>query len=236
MSDTQSISQDIIVILDESGSMASMGNEPKQAINSFIKDQQQTLNDEATFSLWKFNTGVSKVVDDEKLSQVKEFTDFNPYGMTALLDAIGEAIITKRNKEKNHNVICVILTDGVENSSKKYTSDDIRRMTKEMEEEFNWKFLYLGANQDSFNVGGGYGMNLNRCANFTCEPGNLDRITRSASSAISNYRTLSAAVNETPVDLRLPPNEDAPNKVVSAPARNSLKLQRSTGLSRVSSK
>lgn len=234
MSDTQSISQDIIVILDESGSMASMGEEPKQAINSFIKEQQKTLNDEATFSLWKFNTKVTKVIDDEKLSQVNEFTEFNPYGMTALLDAIGEAITTKRNKEKNHNVICVVLTDGVENSSKKYKSDDIRRLTKEMEEEFNWKFLYLGANQDSFNVGEGYGMNLDRCANFTCEPGNLDKITRTASSAISNYRTLSATANETPVDLRLPSNEETPSKVGSS--RSSLKLQRSTGFTKVTSK
>lgn len=226
MSDTQSISQDIIIILDESGSMETMGNEPKQAINSFIKEQKEALDDDATLSLWKFNSGVTKVIDDEKLSDVSEFIDFRPHGLTALLDAIGEAITTKRNKEKNHDVICVILTDGIENSSKKYTSNDIRRMTQEMEQEFNWKFLYLGANQDSFNIGCGYGMNVSRCANFTCEPGNLDKIARSASNAISNYRTLSAA-NETPVDLSL-------NHVENGSTDGSLKLRRSTGLSRIS--
>lgn len=223
---TQSIPQDIIIILDESGSMETMGNEPKQAINSFIKEQKEALDDEATLSLWKFNSGVTKVIDDEKLSYVSEFMDFRPHGLTALLDAIGEAITTKRNKEKNHDVICVILTDGIENSSKKYTSNDIRRMTQEMEQEFNWKFLYLGANQDSFSIGGSYGMNVSRCANFTCEPGNLDKIARSASNAISNYRTLSAA-NETPVDLSLNHEEDDSTG-------GSLKLRRSTGLSRIS--
>lgn len=229
MTMTQSIPQDIIIILDESGSMETMGKEPKQTINSFIKEQQEALDDEATFSLWKFNSKVTKVIDDQKLSEVNEFTNFNPHGLTALLDAIGEAITTKRNKEKNHDVICVILTDGVENSSKKYTSDDIRRLTKEMEEEFNWKFLYLGANQDSFNVGGRYGINSTRCANFTCEPGNIDIITRSASNAISNYRRLSAVANETPVDLRLSPCEDVS-------VQNSLKLKRSAGFSRLSTK
>jgi hypothetical protein len=31
--------KDIIIILDESGSMIKMGDEPKQAVNEFIKDQ-----------------------------------------------------------------------------------------------------------------------------------------------------------------------------------------------------
>ena len=197
--------QDIIVILDESGSMQSMGMEPVQAINAFIKEQQKTLGDDgSTFSLWKFNTTVTKLIDDQNLHDVKEFTDYVPDSCTALLDAIGHAITTKRKKEKHNNVVVVILTDGHENSSSDYTPEKIRKLTAEMEKDHNWKFIYLGANQDAFATGGGYGVSIARCANFECAtPGDLTQVTRGVSAMVSAYRSTSSQNPNAQIDLDL---------------------------------
>ena len=187
------IVQHIVFLLDESGSMASMGIEPVQAVNKFIQDQKSSLGDDgSTFSLWKFNTVVRKVIDDIPLKDVVEFDDFLPNDMTALYDAIGSAINTKKNKASYDNVICIILTDGLDNSSVEYTLSNIKSMINEMETKHNWKFIYLGANQDAFTVGSKMGMA--HCANYRCEPGEMLNVTRVVSDSVSSYRCQSATI------------------------------------------
>ena len=190
---TDKITQNIIFILDESGSMSSMGTEPVQAVNKFINDQKAAMGDDgATFSLWKFNSTVVKLLDDVPLKDVQEFSDFVPKDMTALYDAIGHAIDTKKKKESFENVVCIILTDGLENSSSDYSAANIRSMIKDMEDNHNWKFVYLGANQDAFLVGGNIG--VGRCAQYTCAPGEMIGITREVSEAVTSYRVNSSNI------------------------------------------
>ena len=205
--------QDIIFILDESGSMESMLKEPVQAVNMFVKNQQETIeNGSSTFSLWKFNTKVTNVIDDKNLQEVTEFSEFKPNGMTALYDAIGLAITTKMLKKNNENVICVILTDGEENSSSKYTSKTILQLIKKMETEHKWSFVYLGANQDAFAVGGGLGIANECCGTFECLPGKMLDATRHTSDAISQYRT--AYIKNINSQLSLNKYGTAPAKLV----------------------
>jgi len=192
-SSDEKIVQDILFLLDESGSMSSMGIEPVQAVNKFIDDQKLAMGDDgATFSLWKFNSTVVKLIDDVPLKNVKEFSDFEPKDMTCLYDAIGHAINTKKKKNSFENVVCIILTDGLENSSTEYSAANIRSMIKDMEENHNWKFVYLGANQDAFAVGGAIG--VGRCAQYTCDPGEMIGITREVSDAVSSYRAHSSNI------------------------------------------
>ena len=187
------ITQDIMFLLDESGSMGSMGNEPIQAVNAFIQEQKKTLEkDGSTFSLWKFNSNVTKLIDDVPLHDVEEFKDYNPSSMTALYDAIGEAINNKKKKEKYDDVVCVILTDGLENSSNVFSISQIKSMIKDMEKNHNWKFIYLAANQDAFSVGTNMGMQADFCSNYRCEPGEMIGATRKVSKAVSSYRSRSA--------------------------------------------
>ena len=196
--------------MDESGSMGNMGVEPIQAINSFIKEQQETIIDTgSTFTLWKFDTTVKNMIDDLPLKDVKEFTDYVPKGMTALYDAIGNAIKTKKTKTKIDNVICVIVTDGIENSSTEFTSADIMAMIKTMENNHNWKFIYLGANQDVIAVGGNMGLNTNLCSVFDASPGGLLTATRNISQSISLYRTESMTASAV---LSISRNESPPKK------------------------
>ena len=182
--------QDIIVIMDKSGSMHSMGDEPLQALNGFIQEQRKAIKDDATFSLWTFNDKVQLVIDDQPLQLVKEINEYEPEGMTAMNDAIGKAIITKYRKFKSNNVVCLIITDGKENCSREYTSSSIRCLIKEAEEKKNWKFIFLGANQDVFKEGTKIGFNTKRCAEYmpTC-PGALAQLSRDVSGTVTRYRS-----------------------------------------------
>ena len=90
-------------------------------------------------------------------------------------------------------VICVIVTDGIENSSKEFTSkSQIQKLIKNTEEEHHWKFVYLGANQDAFSVGENMGLYRNCCAQFEPVEGGLLRATREVSQNIAVHRTASS--------------------------------------------
>ena len=187
-----SIVNDIVVIMDESGSMGQLGDEPNQALNSFITEQKNALSDNATFTLWGFNHEISLKIDDVPLNELDTITNIIPNGMTALFDAIGNAINTKLGKARKDNVICVVITDGLENSSKEFNKDQIQKMIKLAEEKHQWKFVYLGANQDAFAVGENMGVYRNCCVQFEANHGELLRATRAVSENIAVYRNASS--------------------------------------------
>lgn len=181
-----STTQDIIVILDESLSMEILEDEPIKSINLFIKEQQNIIDD-ATFSLWKFNNKVVNVYNDIPLKNIEKFEDFNPKGMTALYDAIGQTITNKLKKEKHNNVICLIVTDGLENSSRLFNNKEIKDLIMSVTNNNNWKFIYMGANQDSFQVGSSIG--IDDCVDFQTEPGSLETTTLFISETITQIRS-----------------------------------------------
>lgn len=184
------MSQSIIILLDESGSMIVMDKELVDAINDFIKDQQTALSDDSTLTIWKFNTNCNKLYDNINLSEMKglKYSDFHPSGMTSLYDAIGKSITDKKDDK---DVICLIITDGVENSSQEFSGKQAKYLINKMETENNWKFMYLGANQDSFKEGENIGINTARCANFTTDasPNDLRSMARTASNSIKRFKT-----------------------------------------------
>jgi hypothetical protein len=165
-------SSDIIILIDESGSMKTMGNEPLEALNYFIRDQQKTAPVGSKLTIWKFNNKVTTVIDKVLLTDVNEITEFNPSGMTSLYDAIGRSII---DHESSRNVTCVILTDGYNNSSVDFNSEMIKKLVIERENDYGWIFHFLGANQDSFTSGRCIG--IKRCATFSATQGCIDNIT-----------------------------------------------------------
>jgi hypothetical protein len=99
--------------------------------------------------------------------------DYSPCGCTALLDAIGHSIrhisnIHKyaRREDVPKNTIFVITTDGMENSSHRYDSDEIKEMIKEYTEERGWEFIFVAANIDAVETAKGIGIRKERAANY----------------------------------------------------------------------
>ena len=134
----------LIFLLDRSGSMESCRDDTIGGFNSFVKDQA-ALGGKLT--LVQFDHEIITRYTDVELKDVVPLTTetFQPRGSTALLDAIGSII----KSQKSENPLVIILTDGQENSSTKFTKAHIQDLIEQKTKD-GWTFMYLGANQDAF--------------------------------------------------------------------------------------
>lgn len=195
---TENKTSDIVVVLDNSGSMDVMGDEPIQALNEFINDQKK-IGDNSLFSLWKFSNKALKVVDKKIIKEVSELESMRPDGMTALYDALQCSISDNIEKE---DVVFVVVTDGLDNASQYSSKKIIKKMIEDCEKNKNWKFFYLGANQDSFQVGYD-GLGISSCTNYDQkdEEQGFSKILRQTSASVYNTRQTSISnTSQQPVE------------------------------------
>jgi len=173
------------LILDKSGSMHDCVdttingfNEQMQMIRSLKNKYPQQ---EFVVSLTTFNQEVNFDINQEDPDNIKELTsnanfqdyekdnnliNYWPDGMTALYDAIGMSvnnILKFANEEINNDqatVVVVIITDGHENASIKYTYRQIQSMIKDFDLLDNWTFSYLSNTPDAVDYA--MGMNIKK--------------------------------------------------------------------------
>ncbi|MCR5020762.1 hypothetical protein [Ruminococcus sp.] len=148
---------ELVFVLDRSGSMAGLEADTVGGFNSLIKEQKKS-DGRAFVTTVLFDTEVVYVHDREDISQVKPLTqrDYVPRGCTALLDAVGMTIqhiagIHKyaRPGDVPSKTIFVITTDGMENASREFRYDTVKRLIKKEQEKYGWEFIFLGANIDA---------------------------------------------------------------------------------------
>ena len=164
----------ICIVLDASGSMAAIENDTKGSFNSFIK-QQKEAEGKTVFDLYQFSNDVQRIVEHTDLAT---FTDdlmakYQCSGCTALNDAVCTAIDTlgkefakMKEEERPEHVLFIIITDGMENASRKFTADDVKKRIKEQTDVYKWEFQYLAANQDAFESGEAIGVTKSHCVNW----------------------------------------------------------------------
>jgi uncharacterized protein with von Willebrand factor type A (vWA) domain len=185
----------IVLLIDESGSMASIRSDIRGSINKFIRDQQSLADDQSTLSLAKFSDGVDYIYEKKALQQVKELAeeDYTPGGGTALNDAVG-LTIAKYGDDKH--VCMVIVTDGEENASKTFRQSDIKELISK-KQAAGWKFIYLSADITTARQGDrlsmqSYGVNaVNVSSNNLAVGVNklASNLERACSDAVSAYRS-----------------------------------------------
>lgn len=156
---------ELIVILDESGSMGNVTNDTIGGFNTFLETHQK-LPGNANLTLIKFNTNYEIIYNGVDVRSVKPLDKdtYMPGGMTALLDAVGRGIdeVGKRydtvsEDEKPGKVIFLIITDGEENSSKEYKLQQIKEKTAKRQDVDKWEFIFMGANQNAWAEAGKMG-------------------------------------------------------------------------------
>lgn len=137
----------IIVLIDRSGSMAGKESDVKGGFKSFINERR---NMNAKLTLIQFDDKYEPIVSDD-ISKIDEsvIDVYKPRGSTALRDAVAKAI----SEADGDKTLFVIITDGQENASIEYGGNDGATKLKKLiasKEAVGWKFIYMGANQDSF--------------------------------------------------------------------------------------
>lgn len=192
----------ISVLLDRSGSMEAVKDETISGFNHFLKEQK-AVGANAWFTLVQFDSESTDVVHEAK--PVRDVPNLNgdtyqPRGSTPLLDALGQTIdstgrslaaIPETNRPDK--VVFVVITDGQENASHKFTKSRVKEMINHQMEKYDWQFIYLGANQDAFAEAGAVGIAMANSANFD---GAYTGMAYAATSLnIANYRRTARAAS-----------------------------------------
>jgi hypothetical protein len=177
---------EIVVVLDRSGSMSSIGKATVEGFNKFL-DEQKNSDGEAFITLVQFD---DRYEMNYQGLPVKDATplvlgeNFIPRGSTALFDAIGKTI---EDLNTDRDVVFVIITDGEENSSKTYKREAIMKMI-ETQTETGWKFLFLAANQDAIKAGGSIGIKGSSSINYSSNDASTVNVFTNVSMNMSKYR------------------------------------------------
>ena len=168
---------EIVFILDRSGSMSGLEEDTIGGYNSMLKKQQKEEG-EALVTTVLFDHEYEIVHDRTKLKEISPLTEEEYFvrGSTALLDAVGMTIgkiaNATKNTKKEHQadkVMFVIITDGMENSSREYSYEKIKAMIEKQKEKDDWEFIFLGANIDAMATAAKFGINEDRAANYNSD-------------------------------------------------------------------
>jgi len=148
---------ELVFILDRSGSMSGLEQDTIGGFNSMLEKQRREPG-EVLVSTVLFDNESQVIHDRLPLARVPKMTEREYYvrGCTALLDAVGGAIhhignVHKyaRPEDRPEKTLFVITTDGMENASRTYDYEKVRRMVQRQKERYGWEFLFLGANIDA---------------------------------------------------------------------------------------
>jgi uncharacterized protein YegL len=189
---------EVVFVLDESGSMTEARAQTIDGLNEYVNGLKES-DPAAAFTLIMFDdpatidATTAKVrvkLAGVKAEDVRTFgeSDYKPRGLTPLLDAVGVAIRTTEDRlqEQKANVLCVILTDGLENASREYTRAQIRELIEQKTND-GWSFLYLGANQDAFTVGKDMGIAEGNTMVFDSTQTGMSKTMRGVAQVTQTY-------------------------------------------------
>ena len=187
---------ELVFILDRSGSMAGLERDTIGGFNSLIEKQKKE-DGECYVSTVIFDN-VSEVLHDRvKLAEVNKMTEkeYTVRGATALIDAIGGAIHHIKNVHKYirpedvpEHTMFVITTDGMENASHQYSSDQVKKMIEEQKEKCGWEFLFIGANIDAVETAAKFGINSDRAVNYHADTVGTGVLYETVSATVCNFR------------------------------------------------
>ncbi|MCD7843363.1 MAG: hypothetical protein LUG17_01905 [Clostridiales bacterium] len=187
---------ELVFILDRSGSMCGREADTIGGFNSLIEKQKK--EDGVCYVSTVLFDNVSQVLHDRvNLADIQPMTDrdYTVRGCTALLDAIGGAIhhignIHKyaRTEDVPEHTLFIITTDGMENASRRYTSDQVKGLIERQKARHGWEFLFLGANIDAVETAGRIGITPDRAANYHNDEQGIHAVFDSVSCAMSQMR------------------------------------------------
>ncbi|MDD2496753.1 MAG: VWA domain-containing protein [Desulfitobacteriaceae bacterium] len=168
---------ELVFILDRSGSMSGLESDTIGGYNGMLEKQKKDPG-EAVITTVLFDDRYELLHDRINLRGIAPITDKEYYvrGSTALLDAVGITINKIGNAlkhtvedERPEHVMFVITTDGMENASREFSYEKIRRMIEHQKSKYGWEFIFLGANIDAIATAERFGIEEDRAANYNAD-------------------------------------------------------------------
>lgn len=183
---------ELVFILDRSGSMGGLESDTIGGYNSMLSKQKKEKTGKVSVTTVLFDDQYELLYNQVPIEKVSPMTEEEYYvrGSTALLDAIGKTVMqVKANQDKKEikdKVLFVIITDGMENASREYRVEQVKKLIEERKEKDNWEFLFLGANIDAIGAAQNIGIDSSRAVRFKSDK----------KGTAKNYEVLNEAIKE----------------------------------------
>lgn len=204
----------LVLCLDRSGSMRSFGSELQSGVDTFLQERKQINEKNGTRTIYSVLTFDSKfewparreALNTHQPGVLKEYLE--PRGSTSLNDAFAAAI---KEADEMHEMIgersesakteILVFTDGQENTSRKFTSADVREMVEVRERDQKYIFTFLAANQDAVLTGKVYGMKEERSMTLSGDLLCSEKAFRAAASLEEEEEVFSMEARRGSVDM-----------------------------------
>lgn len=187
---------ELVFILDRSGSMAGLESDTIGGFNSLIEKQKKEEG-ECFVTTVLFDHEYFLLHDRIKPDEIQTLTeqDYQVRGCTALIDAIGKSIKHieqvhryQREEDVPSHTMFVITTDGLENASREFSSDKVKKLIERHKEKDGWEFLFIGANIDAIETARHYGIGADRAVNYHADAKGTEVLYASVADAVSCVR------------------------------------------------
>ncbi|MCC3359201.1 vWA domain-containing protein [Bacillus sp. REN16] len=188
---------ELVYILDKSGSMAGLEADTIGGYNAMLKKQKMADGD-AYVTTVLFNHHYELLHDRINAKGISPITaeDYEVNGTTAFLDAIGFTIQKINNVQKHtskeeqaEKVLFVITTDGMENASREFTAEKIKKMVQHQKEKYGWEFMFLGANIDAVSTAAEFGIDEDFAVDYHADEQGTQLNYQMVSEAVTNLRS-----------------------------------------------
>ena len=183
----------LLIVLDRSGSMSTIRDDMVGGLEEMLRTHAAepglltvdvvTFDDQVEVTHHFANPG------DVKIELV-------PRGRTALHDAMGYAIngfgaqlAALPEHARPGNVQVIVVTDGMENASHEYAADTVRRMVAKQAKEFDWDFVFLGADQDAVLTASDLGITADKAMTYARGKGNVAAMNVALTGKLRSVRS-----------------------------------------------
>jgi len=184
---------ELVFILDRSGSMSGLESDTIGGYNAMLEKQKKEPG-EAVITTVLFDDRYELLHDRINLKGIAPITEKEYFvrGSTALLDAVGRTINKIGNAQKYttederaEHVLFVITTDGMENASREFSDEKVRKMIEHQKNKYGWEFIFLGANIDAVATAERFGIGEDRATNYNAD----------SEGTLLNYEVISETVS-----------------------------------------
>lgn len=184
---------ELVFILDRSGSMSGLESDTIGGYNALLEKQKKEPG-EAIITTVLFDDKYELLHDRINVRGIAPITEKEYYvrGTTALLDSVGKTINKIGNVQKHtaederaEYVMFVITTDGIENASREFSYEKVRKMIEHQKSKYGWEFIFLGANIDAIATAERFGISKERAANYNAD----------SEGTLLNYAVISETVS-----------------------------------------
>jgi hypothetical protein len=193
-------------LLDRSGSMHTIVDDTVGGFASFIAEQRKSPG-ECKVTLAQFDDIYEEVYADRPIAEVPSLV-LQPRNTTALLDSVARLVIDagKRlealpEEQRPGTVIVGIMTDGMENASREWSHAQVKQLIERQTNDYQWQFLYLGADQDAIEVGMSIGVDAGH--SVTYGRGKVKQAMAATAASVTSYRAARAAGMPAPAAARM---------------------------------